>query len=104
VVLAHGGRGWWYDQAAFLTLMRPNVWLEVSGLPPARLPDYYGKSLTRLAAKMVFGTDWPGVPGVQRNARAVEKVLLEAGATQDQVALALGGNAAQIFKLATDNR
>jgi predicted TIM-barrel fold metal-dependent hydrolase len=101
VVLAHGGRGWWYDQAAFLTLMRSNVWLEVSGLPPARLPDYYGRSLPKLAAKMVFGTDWPGVPGVQRNARALEKVLLEAGATEEHVALALGGNAAQIFGLPT---
>jgi predicted TIM-barrel fold metal-dependent hydrolase len=99
VVLAHGGRGWWYAQAAFLALMRPNIWLEVSGLPPSRLPDYYGKSLARLAAKMVFGTDWPGVPGVRRNARALEKVLLEAGASPDQVALALGGNAAQIFRL-----
>jgi hypothetical protein len=36
---------------------------------------------------------------VQRNARALEKVLLEAGVTQDQVTLALGGNAAQIFRL-----
>jgi len=100
VVLAHGGRGWWYDQAAFLALMRPNTWIEVSGLPPARLPDYYGKSLARLASKMVFGTDWPGVPGVQRNARALEKVLLEAGCGQQEVALALGGNAVTIFGLA----
>ena len=46
VVLAHGGRGWWYDQAAFVALMRPNVWLEVSGLPPQRLGDYYGASLS----------------------------------------------------------
>jgi len=100
VVLAHGGRGWWYDQASFLALMRPNVWLEVSGLPPARLPDYYGRSLARLASKMLFGTDWPGVPGVQRNARAVEKVLLEAGCLADQVAAALGRNAEHIFGLA----
>jgi uncharacterized protein len=100
VVLAHGGRGWWYDQAAFLTLMRPNTWLEVSGLPPARLPDYYGKSLTRLAGKMIFGTDWPGVPGVQRNAVALEKVLLTAGCSQDDVALAVGGNAVRVFGLA----
>jgi predicted TIM-barrel fold metal-dependent hydrolase len=99
VVMAHGGRGWWYDQAAFLAQMRPNVWLEVSGLPPARLPDYYGPALARLASRMVFGTDWPGVPGVQRNARAVEKVLGEAGCSQDQIALALGGNAARIFRL-----
>ncbi len=99
VVLAHGGRGWWYDQASFLALMRPNTWLEVSGLPPSRLPDYYGASLTRLATKMIFGTDWPGVPGVQRNARALEKVLLEAGCTAGQVAGALGGNAARVFGL-----
>jgi uncharacterized protein len=100
VVLAHGGRGWWYEQAAFLALMRDNTWLEVSGLPPARLPDYYGRSLARLAGKMVFGTDWPGVPGVQRNARTLEQVLLASGATPDQVALALGGNARRIFRLA----
>ena len=99
VVLAHGGRGWWYDQAAFLALMRPNVWLEVSGLPPQRLGDYYGTSLRRLADKMIFGTDWPGVPGVDRNARALEKVLLDAGCTADQVAAAWGGNAARVFGL-----
>lgn len=99
VVLAHGGRGWWYDQASFLALMRPNTWLEVSGLPPARLPDYYGASLPRLAGKMIFGTDWPGVPGVQRNARMLEKVLLEAGCSAGQVAGALGANAAGIFGL-----
>ena len=36
-VLAHGGRGWWYDAAAFLALSRDNVWIELSGLPPSRL-------------------------------------------------------------------
>ena len=99
VVLAHGGRGWWYDAAAFLALRRPNVWLAVSGLPPQRLPDYYGRSLRRLASRMVFGTDWPGVPGVERNARALEKVLLDAGCGDDEVAAAWGGNAARIFGL-----
>jgi hypothetical protein len=99
VVLAHGGRGWWYDQAAFLAQMRPNTWLEVAGLPPARLPDYYGTALGRLARKMIFGTDWPGVPGVQRNARTLAEVLRAAGCADDDVALALGGNAARIFRL-----
>jgi uncharacterized protein len=99
LVLAHGGRGWWYDQAAFLALMRPKTWLEVAGLPPARLPDYYGRSLPRLARKMVFGTDWPGVPGVQQNARALGETLRAAGCSEDDVALALGGNAVQIFRL-----
>lgn len=99
VVLAHGGRGWWYDQAAFLTLMKPNVWLEVSGLPPQRLAGYYGSSLRRLADKMIFGTDWPGVPSVEHNARTLEKTLLDAGCTGEQVAAALGGNAEHVFRL-----
>jgi uncharacterized protein len=99
LVLAHGGRGWWYDQASFLALMRPNVWLEVSGLPPQRLADYYRTSLRRLADKMIFGTDWPGVPGVLSNARAMEKALLGAGCTAEQVAAAWGGNAARVFGL-----
>ena len=99
IVLAHGGRGWWYEQAAFLTLMRRNIWLEVSGLPPHRLPDYYGPALPRLAAKMIFGTDWPGAPGVQRNARALQKVLIDAGSRDEDVAAALGGNAAAVFGL-----
>jgi uncharacterized protein len=99
VVLAHGGRGWWYDQAAFLALSRPSVWLEVSGLPPHRLGDYYGTRLTRLADKMIFGTDWPGVPGVRHNALALQKTLLAAGCTDAQVHAAWGGNAAHVFRL-----
>ena len=76
--------------------IRPSV---VKILTTQRLPDYYGRSLRRLAARMVFGTDWPGVPGVERNARALEKVLLDAGCTDDEVAAAWGGNAARIFGL-----
>jgi uncharacterized protein len=101
VVLAHGGRGWWYDAAAFLALSNPRIWLDVSGLPPSRLPDYYDARLARLADRMLFGTDWPGVPSVTHNALAVEKVLLEAGCTADQVAAVWGGNASHIFGLST---
>jgi predicted TIM-barrel fold metal-dependent hydrolase len=95
VVLAHGGRGWWYQQAAFLALMRPQVWLEVSGLPPRRLPDYYGSSLRRLAGKMIFGTDWPGVPGIAANARAVAGALPD----EETAALVLAGNASAVYNL-----
>jgi predicted TIM-barrel fold metal-dependent hydrolase len=48
---------------------------------------------------MIFGTDWPGVPSVQQNARVLEKTLLEAGCTDDQVTGALGGNAVSVFRL-----
>ena len=72
LVLAHGGRGWWYDAAAFLALSNDRVWIELSGLPPSRLRDYYARqNWTRLTKRMIFGTDWPGIPGIAANARAV---------------------------------
>ncbi|MGY1772042.1 amidohydrolase family protein [Blastococcus sp. SYSU D00813] len=94
VVLAHGGRGWWYDAAAFLAVSRPNVWIELSGLPPKRLPEYYAKfDLGRLARKFIYGTDWPGVPGQAANARAVASL----GIPEDVVPLVLGGNALRVY-------
>ena len=75
IVLAHGGRGWWYDAAAFMTLMRENTWIELSGLPPKKLPEYYARhDLDRLGRKFIFGTDWPGVPGIRANAEAVAEL------------------------------
>jgi len=93
VVLAHGGRGWWYDAAAFLSLSNETVWIELSGLPPKRLPEYYHHhDLQRLARRWIFGTDWPGVPGTARNARAVADLAGDglAGAV-------LGQNAQRVY-------
>ena len=97
-VLAHGGRGPWYADAARVALSHGNVWLDLAGLPPKRLPDYYkGFDLDLLARKWVFGTDWPGVPGVARNARAVADLGLPA----DVLAGVLAGNAAKVYALAS---
>ena len=94
VVLAHGGRGWWYDTAASLALLHENVWIELSGLPPHRLPHYYARfDLRRLARKFIFGTDWPGVPGIARNARAL--AALDLG--EDVLAGVLAGNAVSVY-------
>jgi hypothetical protein len=94
VVLAHGGRGWWYDAAASMALLHENVWIELSGLPPHRLPHYYARfSLRRLARKFIFGTDWPGVPGIARNARGM--AALDLG--DDVLAGVLAGNALAVY-------
>ncbi len=96
VVLAHGGRGWWYDAAAFMASMREDVWIEVSGLPPKKLPEYYANhNFERLARKMIFGTDWPGVPGIQRNANAIQ----ELGLDEDTVRMILHENARSVYRL-----
>jgi len=94
VVLAHGGRGWWYDAAASMALLHENVWIELSGLPPQRLPHYYARfGLRRLARKFIFGTDWPGVPGIRKNARA----LAGLGLGDDVLAGVLAGNALRVY-------
>ena len=96
VVLAHGGRGWWYDAAAFMALASERVWIELSGLPPSRLRDYYAKhNWARLTRRMIFGTDWPGVPGIARNARAVAELCPD----EQTASLVLAGNAAQVYNL-----
>jgi len=96
VVLAHGGRGWWYDAAAFMALSSGRVWIELSGLPPSRLREYYSRhNWARLTQRMIFGTDWPGVPGIARNARAVAELCPD-GRT---ASLVLAGNAARVYNL-----
>jgi uncharacterized protein len=96
VVLAHGGRGWWYDAAAFLALTSDRVWIELSGLPPSRLRDYYARQhWARLTRKMIFGTDWPGVPGIAKNARAVAALCPD----EETARLVLAGNAARVYNL-----
>ncbi|MFG1922736.1 amidohydrolase family protein [Cryptosporangium sp. NPDC048952] len=93
VVLAHGGRGWWYDAAAFLALSRENVWIELSGLPPKRLPEYYARfDLARLSRKWIYGTDWPGVPGQALNARAIASLI-----PAEVVPLVWAGNASHVY-------
>ncbi|MCU1619689.1 MAG: Amidohydrolase, partial [Modestobacter sp.] len=96
VVMAHGGRGWWYDAAAFTALARPNAWIDLSGLPPHRLREYYAAhNWSRLSRRFLFGTDWPGVPGVAANARAVAALMPD----QETTALVLAGNADRVFGL-----
>jgi len=96
VVLAHGGRGWWYDAAAFMALASGRVWIELSGLPPSRLREYYSRhNWARLTQRMIFGTDWPGVPGIARNARAVAELCPD----ERTASLVLAGNAARVYNL-----
>lgn len=94
VVLAHGGRGWWYDAAAFLALANDDVWVELSGLPPKKLPTYFRTAnFHRLARKCIFGSDWPDVPGIAHNARA----LADLGLDEETLGLVLGGNARRVY-------
>ena len=68
ILLAHGGRPLWMDTAFFLIRRHPNVYLDISGIPPKTLLKYFPR-LDEIAHKTLFGTDWPGpgVPDVKQN-------------------------------------
>jgi uncharacterized protein len=81
IVLAHGGRPLWMPTATFLVRRFPNVWLELSSVPPARLLEYF-PTLERLSERVLFGTDWPGpaVPDLRPNFDAFRALPLSAEA------------------------
>lgn len=68
ILLAHGGRPLWMDTAFFLLRRHPNVYLDISGIPPKLLLKYFPR-LGDIAHKTLFGTDWPGpgVPDIKKN-------------------------------------
>ena len=68
ILLAHGGRPLWMQTAFFLLRRHPNVYLDISGIPPKTLLKYFPR-LQEIANKTLFGTDWPGpgVPDIKQN-------------------------------------
>jgi predicted TIM-barrel fold metal-dependent hydrolase len=95
ILLAHGGRPLWMDAAFFVVRRHPNVYLEVSGIPPAKLLEYFPR-LEEIAAKTVWGTDWPS-PGV-RSMRANVEQFLELPLSDDAKRRILYDNAISIFR------
>jgi predicted TIM-barrel fold metal-dependent hydrolase len=59
IILAHGGRPFWMDTSFFLIRRHPNVYMDISGVPPKKLLQYFPR-LEEIAHKTLFGTDWPG--------------------------------------------
>jgi uncharacterized protein len=95
IVMAHGGRGFWYDECAFLARHHPNMYIDVAGLVPSKLREHY-PDLDRLAMKMVFGSDWPAMPkSPGENARTIAAL----GLPPDVLRLVLYDNAARLLKL-----
>ena len=71
IVMAHGGRGFWYDTCAFLAGHKANVYIDLAGLVPSRLLEYFPE-LERLSHKVVFGSDWPAMPtSIDANAQVI---------------------------------
>jgi uncharacterized protein len=78
ILLAHGGRPLWMDTAFFLVRRHPNVYLDISGIPPKTLLKYFPR-LKEIARKTLFGTDWPGpgVPDIGKNLQEFRALPLD---------------------------
>jgi predicted TIM-barrel fold metal-dependent hydrolase len=63
IIMAHGGRPLWMDEAFFILRRHRNVYLEVSGIPPAKLLGYFPR-IAEIGDRVIWGTDWPS-PGVK---------------------------------------
>lgn len=94
LVMAHSGRGFWYDRAFFLSKLHANVYMELAGLPPAKLLTYFPE-LARNTDKVIFGSDWPGMSRIKHNMEAIRKLPLPAEGVEN----ILGGNAARLLRL-----
>jgi len=94
IIMAHGRRPLCMDTAMFLLRRHPNVCMDVSGIPPKALLDYFPR-LQEVAAKTMFGTDWPGpgVPGVRGNVEAFRALPIDEAAR----AAILSGTADRVY-------
>jgi predicted TIM-barrel fold metal-dependent hydrolase len=63
IVIAHGGRPLLMEQAFFLVRRFPNVFMDVSSIPPKAVLRYFPR-LAEVADKVLYGSDWPA-PGVR---------------------------------------
>jgi predicted TIM-barrel fold metal-dependent hydrolase len=94
IVMAHSGRRLWYEQAFFMAERHDNVWMELSGIPPKRVPDVFPK-LARVGDRVLFGSDFPGVPSIGGNIEAFKQMPFDG----DLIQGILHGNAERLLGL-----
>ncbi len=75
ILMAHSGRGLWYEKAFFLSRLHPNLFMEISGLPPKNLLSYFPQ-LEKNSEKIVYGSDWPGLKSMKENLKAILELPL----------------------------
>jgi uncharacterized protein len=73
IIMAHGGRPLYMSEAFFILRRHRHVYLDLSGIPPRNLLEYFPR-LEEISAQLLWGTDWPS-PGVSTMRRNVDQFL-----------------------------
>lgn len=73
VVMCHGGRPFWYAQAEWMLRRHENTYIDISGIPPSKLPSAF-PHLEKFRDRFVFGSDWPGIPSIAEQVRKIEEL------------------------------
>jgi predicted TIM-barrel fold metal-dependent hydrolase len=94
IVIAHGGRPLWMEQAFFLVRRFPKVFMDVSSIPPKKILEYFPR-LSEIADKVLYGSDWPA-PGVRSMADNLRD-FRALGLPGDAIAKMLDANARRVF-------
>ena len=105
IIMAHGGRGPWFDEAMCMARLHRNVYIDISGLPPKNLIEIF-PDMERFAHKFIFGTDWPSpiinlanrkttVMDVKKSIETIKNLPI----SRPAIARILGENAQQLLGL-----
>jgi len=97
IVMAHSGRGFWYNKAFFLSKLHNNLYMEISGLPPKNLLHYFPE-LEENSDKIIFGSDWPGVRGIKENIDVIRSLPLK----EKTIEKILYRNAEKVLRIKTN--
>jgi predicted TIM-barrel fold metal-dependent hydrolase len=96
IIMAHGGRPMYTDEAWFLLRRHDNLYFDVSSIPPSNLLEHF-PGLESVADQTLFGSDWPGpmVPDIGENVDETRALPL----SDDAIERILYGTAAELFAL-----
>ena len=73
LIMAHGGRPLYTEEAFFILRRHGRMFLDLSGIPPKNLLTYFPR-IAELEMQLLWGTDWPS-PGVTSMRRNVDQFL-----------------------------
>lgn len=66
IIMSHGGRGFEYEKAFFLSKHYKNIYIDIAGLPPKNLLGIFPRMESNID-KFMFGSDYPAGPKEIKN-------------------------------------